>query len=102
MLYFKLWFTLKRGESIDPTLIYLIESVVIDWSHQVHAFLSKDSSQPILEGLDPGPLVEIEFWKARTSNLEDIYSQVKISSLFTSFYIQGIFIWTITKLNLYF
>ncbi len=67
---------LNRGEMIDQTLIHSIETVVIDWSHQIEEVLKKDSSQPILDGLSPGPLVEIEFWKAKTSNLENIYEQV--------------------------
>lgn len=37
----------------------------------------KDSSQPLLEGLNPGPLVEIEFWKAKTANLENIFDQLR-------------------------
>jgi hypothetical protein len=60
--------------------------------------LKKDSSQPILDGKNyelfagklsnslflffqgqnPGPLVEIEFWKAKAINLENIYEQVRI------------------------
>jgi len=51
--------------------------VVIDWSNQIHEFLKKDSSQPILDGLNPGPLVEIEFWKTKTANLESICDQVR-------------------------
>jgi dynein heavy chain, axonemal len=50
--------------------------VIIDWSHQIQDVLKKDSSQPILEGLNPGPLVEIEFWKAKGANLENINDQV--------------------------
>jgi hypothetical protein len=67
----------NRGEGVDQTLIHAIESVVIDWSHQIQEVLKKDSSQPLLEGLNPGPLVEIEFWKAKTANLENIYDQVR-------------------------
>ena len=66
----------ERGENVDQTLIHSIESVVIEWSHQIQDVLKKDSSQPILEGLNPTPLVELEFWKAKTSNLENIYDQV--------------------------
>ena len=59
-------------------MIHSIESVVIDWSHQIQQVLKKDSSQPLLEGLNPGPMVEIDFWKAKASNLENIYDQVII------------------------
>lgn len=67
---------LKRGDSFNQILVHSIESVVIDWSHQIQEVLKKDSSQPLLEGLNPGPLVEIEFWKAKCTNLENIYEQV--------------------------
>ena len=51
--------------------------MVIEWTHQIQEVLKSDSSQPLLEGLNPGPFVEIEFWKNKASNLECIYEQVK-------------------------
>jgi dynein heavy chain, axonemal len=69
---------LFRTEGIDSALIHAIESVVIDWSHQIQEVLKKDSSQPLLEGQNPGPLVEVEFWKAKALNLENIYEQVNL------------------------
>jgi dynein heavy chain len=65
---------------VDQALTHAIESVVIDWSHQIQEVLKKDSSQPLLEGLNPGPLVEIEFWKAKAANLENIFDQVNITN----------------------
>jgi dynein heavy chain len=56
--------------------MHSIESVVIDWSHQIQGVLKKDSSQPLLAGQNPGPLVELEFWKEKALNLENIYQQV--------------------------
>lgn len=41
-------------------LIHSIESVVIDWTHQIQEVLSKDCSRPLLDGLNPGSLVEVE------------------------------------------
>jgi dynein heavy chain len=67
----------EKGDSVDQILIHSIESVVIDWSHQIQEVLKKDSSQPLLEGLNPGPLVEVEFWKAKCINLENIYDQLR-------------------------
>ena len=55
---------------------------MIDWSHQVQEVLKKDSSQPLLEGQNPGPLVEVEFWKAKALNLENIYEQVNLMAFF--------------------
>lgn len=59
--------------------MHAIESIVIEWSHQIEQVLKKDSSQPLLEGLNPGPLVEIEFWKTKAINLENIQEQVRFS-----------------------
>ncbi|XP_014668470.1 PREDICTED: LOW QUALITY PROTEIN: dynein beta chain, ciliary-like [Priapulus caudatus] len=65
------------GEIYDRGLIHAIETVVIDWTHQIRDVLKRDSSQPLLEGLDPGPHVEVEFWKAKCKNLQCIYEQLR-------------------------
>jgi dynein heavy chain len=62
---------------IDLKLVHAVESVVIEWSHQIREVLKKDSAQPLLDGLDPLPLIEIEFWKSKRSHLESISEQVK-------------------------
>ena len=56
--------------------MHAIETIVIDWTHQVRQILKKDSSQPLLDGLEPTPDVEVEFWKQKASNLECVYDQV--------------------------
>ena len=61
--------------------MYLIETSVIEWNRQVHVFLSTDSSKPIRDGLNPGPMTEIDFWKCRVTVLTDIYTQVVINIL---------------------
>ncbi len=58
-------------------LVHAVESVVIDWCHQVRDVLKKSSAQPLLEGRNPGPLVEIDFWKARCADLDSIMEQVE-------------------------
>ncbi|VDP87363.1 unnamed protein product [Echinostoma caproni] len=65
----------KEGK-ITRSLVYAIESLVIAWSHQIHKALLKDSAQPLLNGLNPNPLVELDFWKAKATNLENIYDQL--------------------------
>jgi dynein heavy chain len=57
-------------------LVHSIESIIIDWSHQIQNVLKRDSAQPLLEGTNPGPIVELDFWKARAENLECIFEQV--------------------------
>ena len=71
---------------MDQTLIYSIETVVIDWAKQIHQVLKKDSSQALLEGLNPGPMVEIEFRKSKCINLENIMDQVNLNDLFLYFF----------------
>jgi len=56
--------------------VHAVESVVIEWTHQIREVLKKDSAQPLLEGLNPIPYVEMEFWKVKSQNLECIYDQV--------------------------
>ncbi|XP_045680245.1 dynein axonemal heavy chain 9 isoform X1 [Phyllostomus hastatus] len=64
-------------DSTDKSVIYAIESSVIQWSHQVQLVLKKESSQPLLQGENPTPKVELEFWKSRSEDLEYIYNQLR-------------------------
>ncbi|XP_069917498.1 dynein axonemal heavy chain 9 isoform X4 [Oryctolagus cuniculus] len=64
-------------DSIDKSVIYAIESAVIRWSHQVQGVLKRESSQPLLQGENPTPKVELEFWKSRSEDLEYIYHQLR-------------------------
>lgn len=68
---------LFRGEPFDRGLVHSIESVIIEWTHQIQSVLKRNSAQPLLEGHNPGPLVELDFWKARAANLECIFEQVR-------------------------
>ncbi|XP_058415682.1 dynein axonemal heavy chain 9 [Diceros bicornis minor] len=64
-------------DSTDKSVIYAIESAVIQWSHQVQTVLKRESSQPLLQGENPTPKVELEFWKSRSEDLEYIYKQLR-------------------------
>ena len=67
---------MKYCKCFRRALLHAIETVVIEWSHQIRDVLKQDSAQPLLEGLNPGPSVEIEFWEAKRANLQCIYDQV--------------------------
>ena len=69
-------FFVDRAEEFDRQLVHAVESVMIEWTHQVRDVLKKDSSQPLLDGENPTPFVEVEFWKAKALNLECVYDQV--------------------------
>uniref|UniRef100_A0A2K6N2V2 Dynein axonemal heavy chain 17 n=1 Tax=Rhinopithecus bieti TaxID=61621 RepID=A0A2K6N2V2_RHIBE len=62
--------------SLDNSLLHAIETIIIDWSHQIRDVLSKDSAQALLDGLHPLPRVEFEFWDARLLNLKCIHEQL--------------------------
>ena len=66
-------------EVVDRALLHAVESVIIDWAHQIQTVLKRDSAQPLLEGLNPIPFVEIDFWNARATNLECIFQQVFVN-----------------------
>ncbi|KAK2522722.1 Dnah9 [Columba livia] len=66
----------KSMERIDRSLVYAMESAIIDWSHQIQEALKKESSEPLLQGSNPNPKVELEFWKNRCDDLECIYNQL--------------------------
>ncbi|NWX21666.1 DYH9 protein, partial [Aegotheles bennettii] len=71
---------LEDGKSlklIDKSLVYAIESAIIDWSYQIQGALKKESSEPLLQGSNPNPKVELEFWKNRCDDLECIYNQLR-------------------------
>ena len=69
-------FPLPRDPLPQKQLVHSIETVVIDWCHQVRDVLKKTSAQALLDGNNPGPTTEIDFWKARWDDLESIVEQV--------------------------
>ena len=61
------WSVFCSLELIDKSLVYATESAIIDWSYQIQGALMKESSEPLLQGSNPNPKVELEFWKNRYS-----------------------------------
>ena len=57
----------SRGIKINQILFSEIDEV-----------LSKDSAEELDKGNNPGPMTEIQFWKAKCENLESLYDQVNI------------------------
>uniref|UniRef100_A0A8C3KG70 Dynein axonemal heavy chain 9 n=1 Tax=Calidris pygmaea TaxID=425635 RepID=A0A8C3KG70_9CHAR len=62
---------------IDKSLVHAMESAIIDWSHQIQGAVEKESSEPLLQGSNPNPKVELEFWRNRCDDLECIYDQLR-------------------------
>ncbi|XP_067860662.1 dynein axonemal heavy chain 17-like [Heptranchias perlo] len=61
---------------VDSATLHAIESVVIDWIHQVKDVLNKDSAQSLLDGLNPRPREEIDFWDLRLKDLKCLTEQL--------------------------
>uniref|UniRef100_G1L0C1 Dynein heavy chain tail domain-containing protein n=1 Tax=Ailuropoda melanoleuca TaxID=9646 RepID=G1L0C1_AILME len=60
----------------DKSIVYALESAVIQWSRQVQLVLKRESSQPLRQGESPTPKAELDFWKSRSEDLEYIYDQL--------------------------
>ena len=82
-----LWSVLThcRGKPFEKSLLHVVESVVIEWTHQIHDVLKKSSAQCLLDGKYPLPLVELDFWKARAGDLESVRNQVGEYIILASF-----------------
>ena len=65
-----------RAHLYEKQLIHSVESVVIEWCHLIRDVLNKSSAELLLAGMNPGPMVEIDFWQARCSDLESVVDQV--------------------------
>lgn len=63
-LHFR-WYDFCSLPHVDRSLIYSMETVVIDWTNLVYKVLKKDSSDLLLEGKNPTPHAELSFWKNR-------------------------------------
>jgi dynein heavy chain len=66
---------------VNKAVVHQIESAVIEWAHQVRDVLKKDSAQPLIEGLNPGALVELDFWAAKKANLTCISEQLHAENM---------------------
>ena len=77
--------SLSRVFSFSPPLLLascsarelqVLESSVVDWSHQVNDILKHDSAQPLIDGLNVGPLTELDFRSSKMKNFEGIQDQL--------------------------
>ncbi|XP_040289656.1 dynein heavy chain 11, axonemal [Bufo bufo] len=69
--------TITKENVYDRGALHAFESMLIKWSYQVRDVIETDSAQPLLKGLNPGPSLELNFWKARRENLGGIYEQLQ-------------------------
>eukprot|EP00899_Mesostigma_viride_P009330 jgi/Mesvir1/18399/Mv14277-RA.1 len=60
----------------DKDRIHVLESAVVTWTRQIKNVLKADPEAALKEGLNPGPLVELDFWQAKAANLNSIHEQL--------------------------
>ncbi|KAM4697873.1 dynein axonemal heavy chain 11-like [Rhinophrynus dorsalis] len=61
--------------------LHSIETLVIQWTHQITDVLKRDLAQKILQGEHPGPSAELEFWLMQKENLIGVYYQLQNSQV---------------------
>lgn len=54
----------------------LLEQSVVHWTKQIRTVLRLDPETALKDGDDPPPTAEIEFWKNKSQNLDDIAEQL--------------------------
>lgn len=59
--------------------MHAVESMVINWAHLIQKVLREDSAELIFKGLNPGPNAELDFWRSRKNNIENLHEQVLCS-----------------------
>ncbi|XP_051721899.1 dynein axonemal heavy chain 11 [Ctenopharyngodon idella] len=69
--------TFTLHDSRNRAMIYAIETMVINWTHMIHKVLRADSAELIVKGLNPGPKAELDFWRSRKTNIQNIHEQLQ-------------------------
>ncbi|XP_068565357.1 dynein axonemal heavy chain 17-like isoform X2 [Cebidichthys violaceus] len=69
----------EEGKLSHTKLLYSCDTTITEWVKLVSDFLQQDSSQPVLDGLDPLPSEEFNFWRTRLKNLHLIQQQLRSS-----------------------
>eukprot|EP00898_Chlorokybus_atmophyticus_P007698 jgi/Chlat1/792/Chrsp104S01257 len=61
----------------DKDRVHVLESAVVTWTRQIKNVLKTDPEAVLKEdGVNPGPLAELEFWTAKAANLNSIHEQL--------------------------
>ncbi|KAI5106110.1 dynein heavy chain 11, axonemal, partial [Silurus meridionalis] len=59
------------------SMMHAVESMIINWAHLIQKVLKEDSAELLLKGLNPGPRTELDFWRSRRNNIENIHEQLQ-------------------------
>ncbi|XP_063306953.1 dynein axonemal heavy chain 11 [Pelobates fuscus] len=69
--------TNNKDTALARRALHAFESMIIKWSYQLRDVIERDSSQALVQDLNPGPETELDFWQARRENLTYIYKQLQ-------------------------
>jgi dynein heavy chain, axonemal len=61
----------------DKDKAHIFENSIITWTKQIRKVLETEPEQALKNGNNPGPLIEIDFWKKKSDNLNSIHNQLK-------------------------
>jgi dynein heavy chain len=59
----------------------LLEQAIVHWTKQIKTVLRLDPETALKNGTDPDPLVEVNFWKSKSENLEAICDQLNFERI---------------------
>uniref|UniRef100_A0A8C4QJK0 RUN domain-containing protein n=1 Tax=Eptatretus burgeri TaxID=7764 RepID=A0A8C4QJK0_EPTBU len=72
---------LHGNDEVDQTVLHTIESTIVNWSHQVHTILKKDTSPHLKQGCNQTPCAELQFWQDRCEDFEGVCNQLSAPSV---------------------
>lgn len=50
---------------VDRALMHSMQNAVIEWARQIRDVVQQDSAQPLVDGKNSTPIVELKFWESR-------------------------------------
>jgi len=69
--------SIKNSKKMDPKdLVHTLETAVVHWTTQIKGVLAQDAEQLLTPTSHPGPINELEFWKDRSDNLDNLEEQL--------------------------
>ncbi|GFO38901.1 dynein heavy chain 9, axonemal [Plakobranchus ocellatus] len=67
---------LAFGRKLDLQDLHRLEAMIVMWSNEIKDVLEYHCADPILEGKNPTPQVELKYWRDRAKDLDHIYQQL--------------------------
>ncbi|CEL96675.1 unnamed protein product [Vitrella brassicaformis CCMP3155] len=71
----------EAADKLHKDRVHILEGAVVMWTKQIRYVLKQDPETPLKQGLNPEPIVEIRFWRAKAANLNSIHQQLETEGL---------------------